>query len=372
MKKYLLLLLILLAGCGEKIAIPQPDGLFSISAYYEAGYFDGESSNDIVMINNILFTITDQSLVKQSLEFDEIDRVDELSSPTALCRDDNSQYVFVWESGINSMSVFTSNDLSPFVTLELPEVQSATAIVTCATGVEIDPLASTFLYIADPDSGVVHRYSWNEDGVLLPFGVLCRDGEFGARNIHTPAGMAVDFDGMLLVCDADTSRNWVVRFDPSPDMTDIIGEDNLYRGTAIMFGSASCADEVEADFTLGDARECGETDWVGGPSDQQGEFHRPTSVQVDGNGLIYVADSMNNRFQMFSADGYHDMTFGSIEMSPIPVRLSIVDWRIGSGADDVNHGAYLFSIDEETGAIRKFISSEQYIYINQEPPPPPS
>jgi hypothetical protein len=368
MKRCLLLFLILLAGCGEKINIPEPVGLFSISAYYEDGIFS-EESTDLAVINNTLFTITGNSLVKRSLEFNQISAI-ELENPTILCDDDDSRFVFVWDNG--ALSVFNSDDLTSVVSIELPEVQSVASMITCNTGIEADPFASTFLYIADPDSGVVHRYSWYEHGEASAFGILCKGDGYGARNIHNPAGMAVDAEGMMLVCETDESRNWVVRFDPTPDMDDMIDDEFLYRGIAVMFDVASCATEVEADFTLGDARQCGENDWTGGPSDELGEFHIPSSVQVDGSGVIYITDTMNNRFQMFTQDGYYSMSFGSEEASPMPGKLAVVDIRIGSNDDDWNYGAYLFCIDGDSGAIRKFISSEHYIHINQEPPPPPS
>jgi hypothetical protein len=46
-----------------------------------------------------------------------------------------------------------------------------------------------------------------------------------------------------------------------------------------------------------------------------------------------------------------------------------VDIRVGTGADDVDYAAYVFIVTPGTGQVRRFISSEHYIYIHREPPP---
>ena len=39
--------------------------------------------------------------------------------------------------------------------------------------------------------------------------------------MNVPAGLATDAEDSLLVCDADTNRNWVIRFDSTPDELDV-------------------------------------------------------------------------------------------------------------------------------------------------------
>jgi DNA-binding beta-propeller fold protein YncE len=41
----------------------------------------------------------------------------------------------------------------------------------------------------------------------------------------------------------------------------------------------------------------------GKPGHGEGEFHRPSSVAIDGDGNLYVADWGNNRVQVLGADG---------------------------------------------------------------------
>jgi hypothetical protein len=63
------------------------------------------------------------------------------------------------------------------------------------------------------------------------------------------------------------------------------------------------------------------------------------------------------------------MLFGSQEKTPGPVSLGAVDWRTGSGETEINYGAYVFLVVAGQQEVRKFISSEQYIFINQDLPP---
>ncbi len=363
-------------GCGEKIAIPQPIGLFSVSAYILEGAYPEPAAVQVAVINNNLFVLTaDGALVKRNLNYQEIGRVENLEQPTAFCRGDQSQLIYVWEQGARRVRVFNSTDLAPQGQSSLPAVRSVASMAACSTGVSLAAGSRTFLYLSDPDSGVIHRYDYNVQGGLSPFGLLARSGGEAARFVKRPAGLAVDHEGMLLVCDADSSRNWVIRFDPTPDLTDetpAVGDQGPWRGQAILFAAATCNPPAAADYTLGDAAACGQTDWVGGPSAAPGEFDRPRAVAVDGLGRIFVADTGNQRVQIFTARGDYRMLFGSAAITPAPSSLGLVDWRRGSAAGAVNYGAYVFLLAPGGGEVRKFISSEHYIYLNQQPPPPPS
>lgn len=363
----------LTVGCGTKIAVPQPAGLFSVSAYYPDGTFPDDQPLQVAIANNNLFVLSAAgSVTKRTLTYVEIVRADGLAQPTAFCRGDFSELIFVWEQGTRRVLVLSSTDLAPLdSSLALPEVQGVNQIVTCRTGVEVVAGARTFVYLSDPTAGVIHRYVYTEGGSFVSWGLLSRSEGSGARSVHEPAGMAVDAGGRLLVCDADTSRNWVIRFDPTPDPTDLTPLWNglpPLRGLAVPFGDATCEPASLADVTLGYAAECGQTDWVGRRSSAEGEFDGPRGVAVDGAGNIYVADGGNDRVEVFTAAGVYTMQFGNAERTPAPGSLTLVDWRISSTR--INYGAYLFLVDTAGGQVRKLISADQYQYVNQGPPPP--
>jgi hypothetical protein len=369
-----------LSGCGEKIAVPQPRGLFSVSAYYLDEEFTDLEPRQVAVIKNNLFVLTsgDGRLTKRDQKYGEIASAGDFGDPTAFCGDDQGEIIFVWDQASRTVSYYNAEDLAFIGSTNLDtderRVKKCVGMTACDTGIDIEPGAQTFLYLADPDSGVVHRYVYDEFSGLRPFGLLARSDGEAARFVHDPAGMATDLEGMVLVCDADTSRNWVIRFDPTPDLEDSTPDphdQDPWRGKATLFAEATCEPPAASDFTLGDAADCGESGWVGGPSSAEGEFFRPLAVSIDGSGRIYVVDSGNHRVQIFTPDGYYEMLFGSEEMTPSANSLGIVDVRTGSGEEDVNYGAYVFVVVPELQSVRKFISAEEYIRINQEPPPEP-
>jgi len=379
----LLSCLLTLAGCGEKMSIFQPTDLFAVKDYLEDNvYEDSAVPIQLSVIEGNLFVVTaDGRLTKRDRNYGEIAAVTGLANPRALCQDDDGDLVYVWEQGLKQISVYQSSDLSYVGATSLDTlVLSVYTMVACRTGIENDPNVSgarTFLYLADPDSGVIHRHVYDDFSGLSPYGILARrDGE-GARFVHQPAGMAKDGEGMLLVCDADTTRNWVIRFDPVPDFSDTTPDTNdqdPWRGRAVVFDQdfVVCVPPAAADYTLGDAAECGEVGWIGGPSGAAGEFTRPLAVAIDGSHHIFVVDHGNRRIQIFKPKGsYDEVQFGSAEMSQGPVSIGVVDVRTGSGEFDVNYGAYVFVLVPQLQRVHKFISHEQYIHINQVPPPDP-
>ncbi len=311
------------AGCGEKIAIPRPEGLFSVSAYILDKRYAEAAPVQIAVISNNLFVLSaDGALVKRDLSYGEIVRAAGLQQPTAFCPGHLPDLVYVWEQGPRRVRVLRTSDLAPVdSSATLSEVQGVVTISSCRTGIEAVAGARSFIYLADPSAGVIHRYAYTAGGGetgFSPYGILARAGGEAARFVHEPGGMAVDAGGMLLACDADTLRNWVIRFDPTPDPTDTQpdwnGQDPV-RGRAVPFGAATCEPASAADVTLGDAAECGETGWTGGRSAAEGEFDRPLALAVDGRGRVYVADSGNDRVQIFTAAGDYEMQFGSAERS---------------------------------------------------------
>ncbi len=367
-----LLALFASSGCGEKITIPRPEGLFSTAQYQVWDRYPANDPRALVAVQGNLFVLTTDSLTKRSQNFGTIVGVGGLADPQALCSDDADSLVFLWDQGLGRVSWYRASDLSRLDNLpsqaDLPEVQRCVAMATSRAGIEQVPGASTFLYLADPDSGVVHRYAYEPFTGLIPHGILCRSDGDGARFVHEPAGLARDSADSLLVCDADTLRNWVIRFDAVPDLTDTEpdGQDPL-RGHAALFDQATCVPPAAADYVLGDAAECDEEDWVGAPSEDLGAFDRPRAVTTDGSGRIFVADTGNHRVQVFSPRGTFDLTFGDATELDRPDGIATVDVRTGGGAGDVNHAAWVFVISG--GEVVKYISADQYADLGAPPPP---
>jgi hypothetical protein len=364
-----------LGGCGEKIAIPEASGLFGVTTYYEDDTFAETEPVQVAIIKGYLFVLSGSGvLTKRTTDYvpDTLATGDAilaggLADPTALCQDDTGDLVFVWEQETRQVSVFASRDLSLQARQSLPEIRRVSALCCCKAGIAAVAGARTFLYLADPDSFVVHRYVYDDFNGLSAYGILTRrfkangiEEGSGLRFVHRPAGMTRDHADSLLVCDQDTLRNWVIRFNATPDYLDVTPsqlDQDPWRGLAVRFGDPSCAEEVSADYTLGKAEECG-GGWTPGPSSEPGEFTRPQAVTVDGSGRIYVADTDNDRIQIFAADGEYLKLFGDSELTTRPTSLAVADKPKGSQY----YGGYVFVVLPDSACVRKFISSEQREY----------
>jgi len=362
-----LLVGLILVGCGEKIAIPKAVGLYSVSNYQEDGVFDVDDLRGLSTAAGQLFVLTGNALHKRNQAFVGLDSIMTFGDATSLCVADGDTQVFIWDQAAGEVSWYSTRNLEPPVGLPgstvLPAVQSCVGMATSTAGLSQVPGAITYLYLADPDSGVVHRYAFDPYSGLLPHGILCRDNGEGARFVRQPAGLARDSADSMLVCDRITDRNWVIRFKSVPDQTDLAdeGSDPL-RGHAALFREFPCTPQPAAAYVLGDAAECGEGEWVGGVSDEIGAFNAPHDVAVDGDGQIFVADWGNNRVQIFSADGYYIQAFGDTTLTPRPTSIAVSDYQVNT--DEIFHGAFLWVTGD--GAVRKFLSADYFDWLNRQ------
>lgn len=366
---------LLAGGCGEKITIPQPQGLFSISAYLDAGSFEVASPRQLTVVQGGLFVLHGDSLSRRNLGFgltDGVAAVTSLADPIALCGDAQLGLVFVYSQATSTVSWYQTSDLAYQGETAVPEIQTAVSLITGSAGIEQVADALTFLYLSDPLAGVIHRYAFSADSGLTPYGILARSDGQSARFVHEAAGLARGPQDSLLVCDADTMRNWVIRFNSEPDLSDVTADPNdqdPLRGRAAQFRDLPCEPQPAASFVLGDAPGCDESGWVGGPSDLEGEFNFPQGVAVDGSGRVFVSDTRNNRVQIFSG-GEYDLGFLiSTEDDSRPTSIAVVDRVVDPTL--THFGAYVFVVLPEENLVRKYISFEEYQRLNPGTPPPP-
>lgn len=349
-------------GCGEKIAIPEAEGLFGLREYSVYLTMEEDDPRQLVQVQGSVLVLTRDALVKRSTLLTETGRVSGLADPRALCVGLGDELVFVWDQGTRTVSWYDRSDLAPIGAAVLAEPQRVVGMAASARGASAVPAAETFLYLSDPDAGVIHRYAFDRYGGLTPWGILAGADGASVRYVHRAGALAVDREEHLLVCDVDPLRHWVIRFDPTPDE-----EDEDLRGVAALFDPVPRCQPVPAadEYVLGNAPGCGQTDWAPGPLDTTGVFDLPGGVAVDGSGRIFVADTNNDRVQIFHPAGDHDMTFGN---PPRPVSIAVFDYA--PGTNSAMYGAFVYVILPETGAIRSFISSEYKDSIAKPPPPP--
>lgn len=359
---------ILLTGCGDKIAIPQPTGVFSINQYKVDDIYEVEGQAiQLTQGLSTLFILTPGTLSKRDTNFGLSKEVTGLAGPLSLCIDEGLRIIFVWEDDAKRVRWYDSSTLDILGENILLDVETAVGMATNPSGIDQVPGGTTFLYLSDPITDVIHRYSFSMAEGLSPFGILARSDGLGVRFVHEAAGLATDGEDFLLVCDVDVERNWLTRFASSPDPIDAD-----LRGYAALYDSASCDPPAATDYVIGHSAECNESDWVGGPSDALGEFTRPSDVAVDRLGRIYVADTDNKRIQLFSAKGAFDIQFLCTDSDTLvgPTSLGIFDENNPRETGVINYGAYIFVTLQDRATVIKFISFDHYQALNGELPPP--
>lgn len=344
-----------LFGCGEKITVPEAKGIPSSSIYLEKSQWDLTDPTDLIEAAGKIFVTEGQpgTLTKYNLK-GLLDKgpITGLANPTAVCLDSLSRTVVVGESGdgatLPQLSFFSQADLSPLGSYDLSGLaKSIAAIVT----------RDDLLYLADPDSGAVLRFRWldHDLGLLQPRGEVAnsRGSAESPQFVQRPVGLAFDSAGMLLVCDADTTRNWVIRFDPTPT-----GPDSTATGEIVPFYPTSCPTVDISAHVLGKAPGCGGL-FEPGPGSDAGEFNAPYGVGIDREGRIYVADSGNGRGQRFSPVGSFDLLFGNGAGGSVPLgsprKFAIVHGITTRGGIQVEiSGAILYVVDAASAQIRVF------------------
>ncbi len=365
----------LLAGCGEKIAIPEATGLYSGSPYQiAADYSDTTMPRQITVAHNLLFVISNAGLVKRDQSYNLDSSVPGLTSATALCVNEDESLVFVFEETDSRVSWYSTSDLTYLGETAVPEVGTCNAMATCAVGIEQYPGAETYLYLSSPEQGRVYRYAYDAVSGLNPHGILARADGSAARFVHMPTGLARDSQDSLLVADADPGRNWVIRFHAEPDTLDVTADpDDMdeMRGKAALWGNAtSCVPHPAGDYVLGNAPDqCGQTEWDPDITDEPGFFDQPQGMAVDGSGRIFVTDRDNSRVQVFDASGDYALLFGNPTSTPEPVSVCVIDKVNGAGANQINYGAYVFIILKDQSTVMKYVSNEQANEDNLPPPP---
>lgn len=357
-------LLLLAGGCGEKIAIPEAEGLFGFREYRVFQTLQEDDPRQLIQVQGAVFVLTGDALVKRTTILEETARAGGLADPRALCSGPGDSLIFVWEQGTGTVSWFARSDLRPVGSAVPAGPLRVTAMAASPRGAGAVAAAQTFLYLSDPDAGVIHRYAFDVYAGLTPYGLLARRDGSSVRHVRLAAGLARDRQDHVLVCDADTLRNWVIRFDPTPDEAD-----PDLRGVAALYDPLPrCAPVPAADeYALGNAPPCPPAEWAPGPSDSTGYFRAPVAVAVDGSGRIFVADTGNDRIQIFQPDRAHDLTFGG-DHAPSPVSIAVYDYRTGN--NQAMYGALVYVVLPDEGRIRSFISSEYDESLNRPPRPP--
>lgn len=175
-------------------------------------------------------------------------------------------------------------------------------------GMAID--SKGLLYVADTKVGAIFIFNpETHDVQLIKHGV---DAQFGGI-----FGLAVDDNDQLLVTDGNLHH--VLVFDANHKLRVKFGEGVLEEPAGIAVDTENrfiyVADTGLDQIVVFDADNFKPLRTIGTPGKQHtlttpGDFSKPTNVAVDQDGNLYVSDTLNNRIEVFDADGKFIRTFG--------------------------------------------------------------
>jgi DNA-binding beta-propeller fold protein YncE len=148
------------------------------------------------------------------------------------------------------------------------------------------------------------------------------------RNGHEAAfrniiGIAIDDTDRLFV--ADAGMHQVSVFSPQLKLESTFGADDLKRPSGIAIDSenrfAYVVDTGNETVFVYDADNFKLLRKLGGPAkklndDDPATFAKPTNVALDKDGNVYISDTLNNRVQIFDADGNFISMFGKAGDGP--------------------------------------------------------
>ena len=175
-------------------------------------------------------------------------------------------------------------------------------------GIAVDSKGN--IYVADTYVGAVFIFNTEVEKV----GFIHNGQEVHFEQV---IGLAIDDNDRLFVSDSHLRTIFV--FDPAHRLVASFGADTLQRPSGIALDTRNrllyVTDVVKNHVAVFDADTFKFQRAIGGPPEKPGEedpgtFARPTNVAVDAKGNIFVSDTINNRIQMFDAEGNFLSMFG--------------------------------------------------------------
>ena len=130
-------------------------------------------------------------------------------------------------------------------------------------------------------------------------------------------GLTLDDNDRLFVTDA--ALHQVSVFDANHKVEAVFGADDLVRPGGVALDRENrllyVVDTEKEQVVVYDADSFKKLRTLGGPAKSEGDddpgvFAKPTNITVDGDGNVYVTDTINNRIQIFDADGNFISMFG--------------------------------------------------------------
>lgn len=224
---------------------------------------------------------------------------------------DSKGMLYVADTRVGAVFVFnTENDDVQLIR------NGAEAHFKSVLGVAIDD--ADHLFVSDNGLHVVEEFDANHKYV----------GSFGNDVLRGPCGIAIDSENRYLYV-VDTDLDQVIVFDA--DTRNVIrkigttGKNHTLTDPGEFSKPTNAAVDKEGNLyvtdTLNDRVEVFDADGqfirtFGKNGDGPGNFARPKGIAIDGDGHVWVADAMLNRLQIFTPEGQLLLAFGNFGNMP--------------------------------------------------------
>ena len=150
-------------------------------------------------------------------------------------------------------------------------------------------------------------------------GAISFIGDRGNVSLTKPVGIAIDERGFVYVSDATLKR--VFAFSQAGNVALAIGRDGEFDSPAglaidrirhVLYVVDSSRHQIVCYSSVDGTR----IRTIGTRGSELGEFNFPTNLAVSRDGLVYVADTLNFRIQVFDPDGKPVRAFGTLGDAP--------------------------------------------------------
>ena len=267
--------------------------------------------------------------------------------PTLLALDSGNNVYVVDESGLGRVVKFDSN--GKFVT-QWGSYGSGNGQFEYPAGIAVD--SSNNVYVVDSGNARVEKFDSNGN-YLTQWGSY---GNFGGF-FEYPAGIAVDSGNDVYVVD-QLGNGRVQKFDRNGNF---LTEWNVYGLEIAVDGSNDVYVVDSIDYDIEKFSNNGNllTYW-GGYGFGNGQFYNPEGIAADSNNHVYVVDSVINRIEKFSGNGNYLTQWESVGIS------DYYNYSYPKGIAVDNTGNWVYVADSANNRIQVFYN----YYTNRSAPFP--
>ncbi len=276
---------------------------------------------------------------------------------------DAYDYLYVADAGHHRVQIYYTGDYSYVGTLGvMDEAGSGDDYLDWPMGAAADDY---YIYVADFNNNRVQVFNAY---TLEYLGTMGGVAGSGAYQFDSPSDVAVDSAGNLYVADQGNMR--VQEFDGDgyyvrtfgttgvPYLTDAYHYNEPYGVAVDAAGNIAIVEDEQRGHRLiklaGGGTEVFTRGEAGIGGSDNAHFEEPRAVAFDSSGRIYVADSGNNRVQIFSSGGTYQATLGS---GPGTGNYQF-DFPAGIA---IGPNGYIYVADANNNRVQIYNSSRTYV-----------